>query len=181
MENILVQYHYNNPSLFFHSHPNTSNDYSTFFPSLDSPLNAVSISLKTGILLRSIRTFELNKFDGLHWGFIFSYTAPWGFPGGSVVKNLPANAGDMVQSLGQENLLEEEMATIPVFFLENPTDRGAWWATVRGVTKSWTRLSTHHHTVPYSIGSGIPAGVGETGEELYLLGELWRLLVWFPL
>ena len=98
-----------------------------------------------------------------------------------MVKNLPANAGDMVQSLGQENLLEEEMATIPVFFLENPTDRGAWWATVRGVTKSWTRLSTHHHTVPYSIGSGIPAGVGETGEELYLLGELWRLLVWFPL
>ena len=25
--------------------------------------------------------------------------------------------------------------------LENPMDRGAWWATVRGVTKSWTRLS----------------------------------------
>ena len=22
--------------------------------------------------------------------------------------------------------------------LENPTDRGAWWATVHGVTKSWT-------------------------------------------
>ena len=25
--------------------------------------------------------------------------------------------------------------------LENPTDRGAWWATVHGVTKSWIRLS----------------------------------------
>ena len=25
--------------------------------------------------------------------------------------------------------------------LEDPTDRGAWWATVHGVTKSWTRLS----------------------------------------
>ena len=23
-------------------------------------------------------------------------------------------------------------------------DKGAWWATVRGVTKSWTRLSTGH-------------------------------------
>ena len=37
-----------------------------------------------------------------------------GFPGGSVVKNLPANAGDTeawVQSLGQEDPLEEEMAT----------------------------------------------------------------------
>ena len=26
--------------------------------------------------------------------------------------------------------------------LENPTDRGAWWATVHRVTKSQTRLST---------------------------------------
>ena len=25
--------------------------------------------------------------------------------------------------------------------LENPMDRGAWWATINGVTKSWTRLS----------------------------------------
>ena len=25
--------------------------------------------------------------------------------------------------------------------LENPMDRGAWWAAVHGVTKSWTRLS----------------------------------------
>ena len=24
--------------------------------------------------------------------------------------------------------------------LENPMDRGAWWATVHGVAKSWTRL-----------------------------------------
>ena len=28
----------------------------------------------------------------------------------------------------------------PVFLLENPMDRGAWWATVHGVAKSWTRL-----------------------------------------
>ena len=34
-----------------------------------------------------------------------------GFLGGSVVKNPPANAGDMVQSLGREDPLEEEMAT----------------------------------------------------------------------
>ena len=25
--------------------------------------------------------------------------------------------------------------------LENPMDRGAWWAKVRGVTKSWTRVN----------------------------------------
>ena len=27
--------------------------------------------------------------------------------------------------------------------LENSMDRGAWWAIVHGVAKSWTRLSTH--------------------------------------
>ena len=28
--------------------------------------------------------------------------------------------------------------------LENPMDRGAWWVTVHGVTKSWTQLSDLH-------------------------------------
>ena len=30
--------------------------------------------------------------------------------------------------------------------LENPMDGGAWWATVHGVTKSWTRLSNFTFT-----------------------------------
>ena len=34
-----------------------------------------------------------------------------GFPGGSVVKNLPASAGDWGSVLGQEDILEKEMAT----------------------------------------------------------------------
>ena len=34
-----------------------------------------------------------------------------GFPGGSVVKNLPANAGDTGLIPGQEDPLEKEMAT----------------------------------------------------------------------
>ena len=57
-----------------------------------------------------------------------------------VVKNPPANAGDirdMVQSLGWEDPLEEDMAT-QFTCLENGMDRGAWWATVHRVTKSWT-------------------------------------------
>ena len=28
-------------------------------------------------------------------------------------------------------------------YLENPMDRGDWWATVHGVAKSWTLLSMH--------------------------------------
>ena len=35
----------------------------------------------------------------------------WGFPGGSVVKNPPANAGDMSSVIGLEHLLEEEITT----------------------------------------------------------------------
>ena len=53
-----------------------------------------------------------------------------------------------VQSLRQKDPLEEEMAThTPVFLLENPTDRGAWWATVHGVTKELdtTERLNHHH------------------------------------
>ena len=47
-----------------------------------------------------------------------------------------------VRSLGQEDALEKEMATHPsILGLENSMDRGAWQATVHGVTKSWTRLS----------------------------------------
>ena len=44
-----------------------------------------------------------------------------------------------VRSLGQEDPLEEEVAThYSILAWENPTDRGACWVTVHGVTKSWT-------------------------------------------
>ena len=32
-------------------------------------------------------------------------------------------------------------------YLENPMDRGAWWATVHGVTKSRTRVTKQHADV----------------------------------
>ena len=52
------------------------------------------------------------------------------FLDGSVVKNLPAdagNAGDTVPSLGQEDPLEKEMAIhFSILCLGNSTDRGAW-------------------------------------------------------
>ena len=65
-----------------------------------------------------------------------------GFPGGSVGKNMPANAGDARDSGslpwvrkspggGNGNLLQYSC-------LGNPKDRGAWQATVHGVAKSWT-------------------------------------------
>ena len=45
-----------------------------------------------------------------------------------------------VPSLDQEDPLEKEMATpLQCSCLENPTGGGAWWATVRGVTKNQIR------------------------------------------
>ena len=47
-----------------------------------------------------------------------------------------------VQSLGSEDSLKEEMATHPsIHSWKNPMDRGDWWATDHGVTKSQTQLS----------------------------------------
>ena len=55
-----------------------------------------------------------------------------------------------VRSLGREDPLEEEMAPTPAFLPGESQDRGAWQATVHGVTKSQTRLSdwacTHGRT-----------------------------------
>ena len=64
------------------------------------------------------------------------------FSDGSDGKESTRNAGGQVQSLGQEDPLEKGMA-YPFHYscLENPMDRGAWWATVLGVARSWTQLS----------------------------------------
>ena len=64
------------------------------------------------------------------------------FPGGSVVKNLPAVLVTRIRSLGWEDPLEEGPAThSSILVWRIPMDRGAWWATVHAVTKSWIGLS----------------------------------------
>ena len=59
-----------------------------------------------------------------------------------MVKNLPANAGDMgmIPGLGRSTG-EENGNPLQYSCLENPIDREAWWATVHGVTESRTQLS----------------------------------------
>ena len=64
------------------------------------------------------------------------------FPGGSVVKNPPANSGDVGSVPGSGRSPGEGNGyPLQYSYLENPMDRGAWWATVHGVAKSRTRLS----------------------------------------
>ena len=69
------------------------------------------------------------------------------FPGGSVVKNPPSNAGDAGVSGSMSGLGrspgEGNENPLQYSCLGNPMDRGAWRATVRGVSKSQTWLSTH--------------------------------------
>ena len=73
------------------------------------------------------------------------------FPGATVVKNPPTNAGDArnVSSIpesgrfpgeGNGNLLQYSC-------LENPTDRGAWQATVHGVARVGHDLATKPPTI----------------------------------
>ena len=65
----------------------------------------------------------------------------WDFAGSAVVKNLPANERDTVSIPGPGRCPQEGNGNpLHCCCLGNPTDRGAWWATVHGVTKSWTWL-----------------------------------------
>ena len=70
-----------------------------------------------------------------------------GFPGGSVVMNLPARAEDTgdAGSLPGLGRFPGGGNGNPLRYscLENPQDSGAWRATVHGVAKHQTQLSTH--------------------------------------
>ena len=63
------------------------------------------------------------------------------FPCGSMLKNLPANAGDAGLISGSERSTGGgDDNPLPYSCLGNPRDRGAWQAIVHGVTKSGTLL-----------------------------------------
>ena len=79
-----------------------------------------------------------------------TYSPLRGFPGVTVVKNPPANAGDTRDAGsipgsgrspgdGNGNSLQYSC-------LGSPMDRGAWWTIVHGVKKSHMGLRTHTHT-----------------------------------
>ena len=75
-------------------------------------------------------------------GFYFTLDKQYkGFPGSSVVKNLPAMQETQVQWGSGRSPGEGNGNPLQYACLESPRGRGAWWATVQGVTKSWTRLS----------------------------------------
>ena len=84
-----------------------------------------------------------------------------GFPGELVVKNMPANAGDI-----RKRGLSPWVGKIPwrrawqpvsIFLPGESRGRGAWWATVCRIAQSWTRLKriNTHKCDWWSMGVGI--------------------------
>ena len=83
------------------------------------------------------------------------------------VKCLPAMRETWVRSLGQEDPLEKEMAAhSSTLAWRIPWTRGAWWATVHGVTKNRTRLSNYHSHFFFQVPLLL------TADEMSLLGPL---------
>ena len=90
----------------------------------------------------------------------------------------------------QEDTMRRRWHPTQYSCLENPMDGGAWWATVHGVTKIWTRLSNftftfHFHALEKEMatyssvlawrtpGMGEPGGLPSTG--LHRVVQLKRL------
>ena len=98
-------------------------------------------------------------------------------PGGTVIKNPPANAGDAgdassIPGLGRS----PEVGNGNLLFcscLENPMDRGAQWAAVNGVTKSQTQLSTHACAHTHTSTSQPGVLTCQMPGELVLFFTLW--------
>ena len=105
------------------------------------------------------------------------------FPGGSEVKASACNAGDLGSiPVSGRSPGEGNVSPLQYSCLENPMDRGAWWATVHGVAKSRTRLSnftftfhfhalekemaTHSSVLAWRIpGTGEPGGLPSMGSH----------------
>ena len=87
---------------------------------------------------------QKNNFSGDSWVFL-GYSNFTDFPGDSVVKNLPANAGaagDMGLTPGSERSPGGENGNpFQNLCLGNPMDRGVWRATVHKIAKELHKTS----------------------------------------
>ena len=117
----------------------------------------------------SLISCNLLMFNWVCFIVVFARTPV--YPGGSVVKNPPANAGDArysgsISGLGRS---PGEGNGYPLQYscLENCMDRRALWAKVHEVSKSWTQLTTEHSL--YTLAPPLPLqnSSSEVSERLY--------------
>ena len=117
----------------------------------------------------SFRTLHALKFGG--------FLTKVGFPAGSDGKKPACNAGDL-GSIPVSGKSPGEGNGYPLqnFQLENPTDRGAWWATVHGLTKSWIWLNNEHFHLHEGILSTWSCKGQEPGREHvnFEVGLTWK-------
>ena len=105
----------------------------------------------SALFIEETIVFPLSILDTFFKRSISFYVwAPWASQVALVVKNPTANTGDvrdmgLIPALGRspggghDNPLQYSC-------LENPMDRGAWWASFHGVVKSWTWLNNFPFT-----------------------------------
>ena len=89
-----------------------------------------------------------------------------GFPGGASGKE-PARQCRRLKSCGFDSWAWKIPGgghgnSLQYSCLGNPVDRGAWWATVHGVTKRWTRLNAHSTDTPVLHQSSLPPSWGSS-------------------
>ena len=109
-------------------------------PTLSDPMDC---SL-TGSSVHGIFQARVLEWGAIAFSNMYGYMCIYGFLSGTLVKNASANAGDArdlssIPGLGRSPV-EGNGNPLQYSCLENSMDRGAWWAVVHGVTKSWTRL-----------------------------------------
>ena len=107
----------------------------------------MSTQMDTKVKVRSGR--EGGRKRGRNYCFLWPSSpsaSPLGFPGGFVIKNLPANVGNS----GNTGSISESGRSSggdgnPLRYscLESFMDRGAWWAAVHWGARSQAQLSTH--------------------------------------
>ena len=126
-----------------------------------------------------MRTMETNSVSAFSMGHIL----PFGW-GSSFWPSLDTKMDHVISNIGSFSSSVGEGDDTPLQYscLENPTDRGAWWAAVHRVTKSWTRLcdfpftfhfhalekemATHSSVLAWRIpGTGEPGGLPSMGSH----------------
>ena len=119
----------------------------------DSTLQPVSTQILTLLILCYLFCFHSSYHSLIDYEitclemFIVYRSPPdkMGFPGGSDGKESACNAGELGLIPGSGiSPGEGDGYQLQYSCLENFMDRGAWEATVHGVTKSWTPLSNQH-------------------------------------
>ena len=109
----------------FHSNPKECSDYRIIVLVAESLRRWIKAPVSSGV-----------------WVRIPSLSILLGLPCSSSGKKSSYDAGDqsLIPGLGRSSR-EGSGNLLRYSCLENPIDRGAWWATVHGVAKSWTGLS----------------------------------------